>query len=293
MVPDPDLPALIRASLVELCGERVLDPSDAPGPAFGYDGDGVAVAWLTAGDALIQGRPGRLSGGSPRRQRPARGVRCHFPAVRRARYRRRPARSGPGLAAFAVIVEPPGQDVRPTDPQHPILHLRSLDAQAERLECARAATRPARSQRTSDLPPGARADFLGRAAGADRRRAHPARRLGRGLLRHDMTTVHSSVARTRELLGRYVAECPYSGSATPTSASAPSSGGTSRRSSAPLGSDARGAGPRGRIRRGADPRPPAPVYVSGRGGSGSHWLGEMLGDLGPFANAGEVQSRTR
>ena len=33
---------------------------------------------------------------------------------------------------------------------------------------------------------------------------------------------------------------------------------------------------------------PATVYVSGRGGSGSHWLAEMLGDLGPFADAGEV-----
>jgi Sulfotransferase domain len=33
---------------------------------------------------------------------------------------------------------------------------------------------------------------------------------------------------------------------------------------------------------------PTTVYVSGRGGSGSHWLAEMLGDLGPFADAGEV-----
>jgi hypothetical protein len=33
---------------------------------------------------------------------------------------------------------------------------------------------------------------------------------------------------------------------------------------------------------------PATVYISGRGGSGSHWLAEMLGDLGPFADAGEV-----
>jgi hypothetical protein len=33
---------------------------------------------------------------------------------------------------------------------------------------------------------------------------------------------------------------------------------------------------------------PATVYISGRGGSGSHWLAEMLGDLGLFANAGEV-----
>lgn len=33
---------------------------------------------------------------------------------------------------------------------------------------------------------------------------------------------------------------------------------------------------------------PATVYVSGRGGSGSHWLAEMLGDLGSFADAGEV-----
>jgi hypothetical protein len=33
---------------------------------------------------------------------------------------------------------------------------------------------------------------------------------------------------------------------------------------------------------------PATVYVTGRGGSGSHWLAEMLGDLGPFADAGEV-----
>ncbi len=33
---------------------------------------------------------------------------------------------------------------------------------------------------------------------------------------------------------------------------------------------------------------PASVYVTGRGGSGSHWLAEMLGDLGAFADAGEV-----
>ncbi len=36
------------------------------------------------------------------------------------------------------------------------------------------------------------------------------------------------------------------------------------------------------------PVPPTTVYISGRGGSGSHWLAEMLGDLRPFANAGEV-----
>jgi hypothetical protein len=33
---------------------------------------------------------------------------------------------------------------------------------------------------------------------------------------------------------------------------------------------------------------PPTVYVGGRGGSGSNWLAEMLHDLGPFANAGEV-----
>ncbi len=30
------------------------------------------------------------------------------------------------------------------------------------------------------------------------------------------------------------------------------------------------------------------IYIGGRGGSGSHWLAEMLHDLGPFVDAGEV-----
>jgi hypothetical protein len=33
---------------------------------------------------------------------------------------------------------------------------------------------------------------------------------------------------------------------------------------------------------------PPTVHVGGRGGSGSHWLSEMLNDLGPFADCGEV-----
>lgn len=33
---------------------------------------------------------------------------------------------------------------------------------------------------------------------------------------------------------------------------------------------------------------PPTVYIGGRGGSGSHWLAEMLHDLGAFANLGEV-----
>ena len=104
-----------------------------------------------------------------------------------------------------------------------------------------------------------------------------------------MTTVDSGVASTRELLGRYVAECPYFWERN-----------TDKRQCAKLWRHLEaiervfGFGREEALDRvveyaGArihDPRPP--VYVSGRGGSGSHWLGEMLGDLGPFANAGEV-----
>jgi Sulfotransferase domain len=104
-----------------------------------------------------------------------------------------------------------------------------------------------------------------------------------------MTTVGSGVARTRELLGRYVAECPYFWARN-----------TDKRQCAKLwrhleaiervfGLDREEALDQVvefAEARMHDPRPP--VYVSGRGGSGSHWLGEMLGDLGPFANAGEV-----
>jgi hypothetical protein len=104
-----------------------------------------------------------------------------------------------------------------------------------------------------------------------------------------MTTVGSSVASTRELLGRYVAECPYFWERN-----------TDKRQCAKLWRHLEaiervfGLGREQALDRVVeygearihDPRPP--VYVSGRGGSGSHWLGEMLGDLGPFANAGEV-----
>jgi Sulfotransferase domain len=104
-----------------------------------------------------------------------------------------------------------------------------------------------------------------------------------------MTAVGSGVARTRELLGRYVAECPYFWARN-----------TDKRQCTKLWRHVEaiervfGLGREQALDRVVeygearmhDPRPP--VYVSGRGGSGSHWLGEMLGDLGPFANAGEV-----
>ena len=132
VVADPDLPAPIRASLVECCGERVLDPGDASGPAFGYDGDGVAVAWMTAGDALHPGVPQAVErrlavAGSGRPE--AFGV--TFPLCAELGAAGGRLARDPGQAAFTVIVEPPGRAVLPADPQHPILHLRSLDAQAE------------------------------------------------------------------------------------------------------------------------------------------------------------------
>jgi hypothetical protein len=40
-------------------------------------------------------------------------------------------------------------------------------------------------------------------------------------------------------------------------------------------------------RRRGDGHPPT-VHIGGRGGSGSHWLAEMLNDLGSFADCGEV-----
>ncbi len=132
VVPDPDLPAPITASLVELCGERVLDPADASGPVFGRDDDGVAVAWLTAGDGLHPGVPHAVE----RRLAVATGDRSEafgvtFPLCAELDSVGGRLARDPVQAAFVVIVEPPGRSVRATDPLHPILHLRSLDAQVE------------------------------------------------------------------------------------------------------------------------------------------------------------------
>ena len=92
-----------------------------------------------------------------------------------------------------------------------------------------------------------------------------------------MTTVGSSVARTRELLGRYVAECPYFWERN-----------TDKRQCVKLWRHLEaiervfGLGREQAMDRVVeygearthDPRPPG--YVSGRGGSGSH-LGAGLG----------------
>ncbi len=130
-VPDPDLPAPLMASLRELCGDRLLDPASRPGPSLGDEGEGVAVLWLTAGDALHPGVPRaverRLAGVGERQE--AFGV--AFPlCVEIGPSGGRLARD-PGPAAFVVVVEPPGRRVAPTDPKHPILRLRSLDAQVQ------------------------------------------------------------------------------------------------------------------------------------------------------------------
>lgn len=103
-----------------------------------------------------------------------------------------------------------------------------------------------------------------------------------------------SMTGTRELLDRYVSECPYFWE-----------GNTDKRQCSKLWRHlesierAFGLGRNDALDRVVEygearlaaPRPT--VYVSGRGGSGSHWLGEMLGDLGPFANAGEVSIPNR
>ena len=132
LVPDPDLPEPIMASLRDLCGEHLLGENEAPRPTFGAGGRWVAVAWLTAGDALHPGVPAAVdrriaalqgNGGEP--------VGIGFPlSVEAGPAGARLARN-PALASFVVVVEPPGTPVDPTDRQHPILHLRSLDAQLE------------------------------------------------------------------------------------------------------------------------------------------------------------------
>jgi Putative rhamnosyl transferase len=132
MVPDAELSAPILASLAELCGERLVGTGDRPGPAIGEGGRGVAVVWLTAGDALHPGVPGaverRLAADAAQRDEAFSVV---FPlCVEVGPGGGRLARD-PAPAAFAVIVEPPGRSVTPTNPHHPILSLRSLDAQVQ------------------------------------------------------------------------------------------------------------------------------------------------------------------
>ena len=120
------------ASLRDLAGEHLLGANDPPRTTFGAGGRGVAVAWLTAGDALHPGVPAAVE----RRMAalPADGVEpvgIGFPlSVEAGPAGARLARD-PAPASFVVVVEPPGTPVDPTDRQHPILHLRSLDARLE------------------------------------------------------------------------------------------------------------------------------------------------------------------
>lgn len=109
-----------------------------------------------------------------------------------------------------------------------------------------------------------------------------------------MSATGIDLARTRELLGRYVDECPWFWERNTDKRQCQKlwghldaieeAFGLSREAAldhvAMLGES-----------RLADR--PATIYISGRGGSGSHWLAEMLEDLDGFANAGEVSIPVR
>jgi hypothetical protein len=109
-----------------------------------------------------------------------------------------------------------------------------------------------------------------------------------------VTAVGVSPTRSRELLARYVSECPFFWEEN-----------TDKRQCEKLANQLaaieRSFGLSGdaaldRIVEFAEARVvarPATVYISGRGGSGSHWVAEMLGDLRVFANAGEVSVPAR
>jgi hypothetical protein len=108
-----------------------------------------------------------------------------------------------------------------------------------------------------------------------------------------MTAIARRASGVRELLGRYVAECESFWTETTNKRQREKQCGKVRRHVA-LIEEQFGLSPDqalDQVLEFAHARlidRPSTVYITGRGGSGSHWLAEMLADLGPFADAGEV-----